>query len=52
MQSTLPKAVYKLAQQVVDANRTAGRTIVTQSFIAGLGVQDGNGHGTHLAMLT
>lgn len=24
-----------------------GRTIVTQSFIAGLGVQDGNGHGTH-----
>ncbi|MFD1301777.1 S8 family serine peptidase [Methylobacterium marchantiae] len=24
-----------------------GRTIVSQSFIAGQGVQDGNGHGTH-----
>ena len=35
MQSTLPKAVYKLAQQVVDANRAAGRTVVTAESCTG-----------------
>ena len=35
MQSTLPTAVYKLAQLVVEANRAAGRTVVTAESCTG-----------------
>lgn len=35
MQSTLPKSVYKLAQQVVEANRAVGRTVVTAESCTG-----------------
>lgn len=35
MQSTLPKSIYKLAQQVVEANRNAGRTVVTAESCTG-----------------
>jgi nicotinamide-nucleotide amidase len=35
MQSTLPKAVYKLAAQVVEANRAVGRTVVTAESCTG-----------------
>lgn len=35
MQSTLPKSIYTLAQQVVEANRIAGRTVVTAESCTG-----------------
>ncbi len=35
MQSTLPKAVFKLAQQVIDTNSAVGRTVVTAESCTG-----------------
>jgi nicotinamide-nucleotide amidase len=35
MQSILPESLFKLAHQVVDANRAAGRTIVTAESCTG-----------------
>ncbi|MEQ1540157.1 MAG: CinA family protein, partial [Sphingorhabdus sp.] len=35
MQSTLPKSVFNLAKQVVEANRAAGRTVVTAESCTG-----------------
>lgn len=35
MQSTLPKSVFNLAKQVVEANRAVGRTVVTAESCTG-----------------